>query len=59
MQVSEQGNDLASPNANTALYKKMVEYTKQKGKANGNLVLLYTFMNLIALGMLFYVYRAT
>ncbi len=57
--LSEQGNDLASPNANTALYKKMVEYTKQKGKANGNLVLLYTFMNLIALGMLFYVYRAT
>lgn len=57
--LSEQGNDLANPNANTALYKKMVDYTKQKGKANGNLVLLYTFMNLIALGMLFYVYRAT
>lgn len=57
--LSDQSNDLAGPNANTELYKKMVEYTKQKGKANGNLVLLYTFMNLIALGMLFYIYSAT
>ena len=57
--LSEQGTDLGGKNADTVLYKKMVEYTKQKAKANGNLVLLYTFMNLIALGMLFYVYRAT
>lgn len=57
--LSDQSNDLAGPNANTELYKKMVEYTKQKGKANGNLVLLYTFMNIIALGMLFYIYTAT
>ena len=57
--LSDQSNDLVGPNANTTVYKKMVEYTKQKGKANGNLVLLYTFMNLIALGMLFYVYTAT
>jgi hypothetical protein len=57
--LSDQSNDLSGPNANTELYKKMVEYTKQKGKANGNLVLLYTFMNLIALGMLFYIYTST
>jgi hypothetical protein len=55
--LSEQSGDLASNN--NAVYKKMVEYTKQKAKANANLVLLYTFMNLIALGMLFYVYRAS
>ena len=57
--LSEQGTDLGAQNADTVLYKKMVDYTKQKAKANGNLVLLYTFMNIIALGMLFYVYRAT
>lgn len=57
--LSEQGADLGAQNADTVLYKKMVQYTKQKAKANGNLVLLYTFMNLIAFGMLFYVYRAT
>lgn len=55
--LSEQSGDLASNN--NAVYKKMVQYTKEKAKANANLVLLYTFMNLIALGMLFYVYRAS
>jgi len=58
--LSEQSGDLASSgNGDNKVYKKMVEYTKQKAKANANLVLLYTFMNLIALGMLFYVYRAS
>jgi hypothetical protein len=57
--LSEQSNDLVNGNADAILYKKMVQYTRQKAKANGNLVLLYTFMNLIALGMLFYVYKAT
>jgi hypothetical protein len=57
--LSEQSNDLTNGNADTILYKKMVQYTRQKAKANSNLVLLYTFMNLVALGMLFYVYRAT
>lgn len=57
--LSDQGTDLGANNANIVLYKKMVDYTKQKAKANSNLVLLYTFMNIIALGMLFYVYRAT
>jgi hypothetical protein len=58
--LSEQSGDLASSgNGDNKVYKKMVEYTKQKAKANANLVLLYTFMNLVALGMLFYVYRAS
>ncbi len=57
--LSEQSNDLVNGNSSAILHKKMVQYTRQKAKANGNLVLLYTFMNLIALGMLFYVYRAT
>ena len=57
--LSEQSGDLSNDKSDNIVYKKMVEYTKQKAKANANLVLLYTFMNLIALGMLFYVYRAT
>ena len=57
--LSEQNNDLVSGNTDNIVYKKMVQYTKQKAKANGHLVMLYTFMNLVALGMLFYVYRAT
>lgn len=54
-----QKKDLTDPESAKKLYSKMVEYTTEKAKANGNLIALYSFLNLVALGMLFYIYRAS
>jgi hypothetical protein len=51
--------DMSDPDSAAKLYTKMVEYTKEKNRANNNLIALYSFLNLVALGMLFYVYRAS
>jgi hypothetical protein len=38
--------------------KRMVEFTKEKTNANNNLLSLYFFLDVVALGILFYVYKA-
>lgn len=38
--------------------KRMVEYTKEKAKSQSNLLSLYFFLDIVALGILFYVYKA-
>ena len=38
--------------------KRMVEYTKEKAKSQDNLLSLYFFLDVVALGILFYVYKA-
>lgn len=38
--------------------RRMVEFTKEKTKANDNLLSLYFFLDVVALGILFYVYKA-
>lgn len=40
------------------LKKRMVEYTQEKARANKNLLSLYFFLDVVALGLLFYVYKA-
>ncbi len=40
------------------LRKRMVEYTQEKARANKNLLSLYFFLDVVALGLLFYVYKA-
>ncbi len=40
------------------LRKRMVEYTREKSRANKNLLSLYFFLDVVALGLLFYVYKA-
>ncbi len=40
------------------LRKRMVQYTKEKANANKNLLSLYFFLDVVALGVLFYVYNA-
>jgi len=54
-----QKKDLNDPESAKKLYSKMVEYTTEKNKANSNLIALYSGLNLVALGMLFYIYRAS
>jgi len=57
--IKSQQQVLNSTVAKSELYKQMVSYTEEKNRANSNLVMLYSFMNIFALGMLFYIYRAT
>jgi hypothetical protein len=57
--ILKEGELLSRTGSDTELYNKMVEYTKEKAKATNNLISLYACMNLIAIGMLFYVYKAT
>jgi hypothetical protein len=40
-------------------YERMIEYTREKAKATNNLMQLYGFLNIVALGVIFYVYRST
>jgi hypothetical protein len=40
------------------LRKRMVTYTQEKARATDNLLSLYTFLNVVALGVLIYVYKS-
>ncbi len=57
--LTEKTKELGEPDSAKKLYMKMVEYTTEKNKANANLIALYSGLNLVALGMLFYIYRAS
>ena len=59
MNLQKQAAILKDKSSTTELYKRMVEYTEEKNKANRNLLSLYSFLNVVALGMLVYVYRAS
>ena len=43
---------------NMVLMKEMDEYSRQKAKYHNNLLMLYSFLNITAIGLLFYVYRS-
>jgi hypothetical protein len=49
---------LNSENSITELRKRMVEYTEEKNRSAMNLLSLYGFLNLVAIGLLFYVARS-
>jgi hypothetical protein len=46
---------LENKNADVELHKRMVEYTEEKNRANRNLLSLYTLLNAIAFGAIFYI----
>jgi hypothetical protein len=54
--LSDQNNILTSGRADALLYKDMVKYTKQKTNYTNNMLMLYSFLNITALGLLFYAY---
>ncbi len=56
--LQEQARILKDKSSTADLYKRMIEYTEEKNRANRNLLSLYSFLNIVALGMLVYVYRA-
>ena len=41
------------------LHKEMETYSRQKARYHNNMLMLYSFLNITALGLLFYVYRST
>lgn len=50
--LQEHANILTKESNNADLYKRMVEYTTEKNKANTNLLTLYACLNIIALAMI-------
>lgn len=63
--LSKQQEDLATQrqiltkeSASADLYKRMVEYTAEKNRANQNLLVMYGILNVTALAMIFYVARS-
>jgi hypothetical protein len=56
--LAKQHEILTKGKDNTVLYKEMEKYSKEKNKYTGNMLMLYSFLNITALGLLFYVYRS-
>ena len=40
------------------IYKEMVSYTEEKAQYTDNLLKVYSFLNIIAVGLLLYIYKA-
>lgn len=57
--LQAQADILKSEAPAAELKRRMVDFTKEKAKATNNLLSLYFFLDVVALGMLFYVYKAT
>jgi hypothetical protein len=56
--LQEHSKMLNSETSLTDLRKRMVEYTEEKNRSAGNLLSLYGFLNLVAIGLLFYIARS-
>lgn len=58
-QLERQNQIIMSNEASTKLKKEMVKYSEEKGRYSDNLLKLYSFLNIVALGLLVYVYKAS
>jgi hypothetical protein len=56
--LDTQNKIIMTGDATTNIRKQMVKYTEEKGKYTDNLLNLYSFLNIVALGLLVYVYKA-
>jgi hypothetical protein len=56
--LQTQNEILRKEDSITDLRKRMVEFTQEKNQSASNLLSLYGFLNLVALGLLFYVARS-
>ena len=57
--LKAQADILKSEAPAAEIKRRMVDFTKEKAKATNNLLSLYFFLDIVALGMLFYVYKAS
>lgn len=58
LKIQNQSKIITSNQASIELNKKMVKFTEQKAKYSNNLLGLYSFLNIVALGLLVYVYKS-
>ena len=56
--LQAQNKIISSGQAVTELNKQMVKFTEEKGKYSNNLLGLYSFLNIVALGLLVYIYKS-
>jgi hypothetical protein len=56
--LSEQYKILSSQQATAILYKDMVKYSKERADSTNNMLQLYSFMNIVMVGVLVYLYRS-
>ena len=56
--MEKQGNMIRSNQASSNIQKEMIKYTEEKARYNDNLLKVYSFLNIVALGVLLYVYKA-
>jgi hypothetical protein len=57
-QLTRQGNIIKSSQGVTKINKEMMKYTEEKGRYTDNLLKTYSFLNIVAFGLLIYIYRA-
>ncbi len=56
--LQKQNKIISSNQATLEINKQMVKFTEQKAKYSNNLLGLYSFLNIVALGLLVYVYKS-
>jgi hypothetical protein len=56
--IEQQNAILAGGDGQTKLYKEMMKYTRERVDYTNNMLTLYAFMNVTALGLLVYLYSA-
>lgn len=56
--LDEQNAVISSGEASMQIKKQMVKFTEEKARRSDNLLKLYGFLNVVAVGLLVYVYRA-
>jgi hypothetical protein len=56
--LEKQNQIIHSNEASMRLQKHMVKYTEEKSRYSDNLLKMYSFLNIVALGLLVYVYKA-
>jgi len=56
--LEEQNKIIRSNEATMRIQKEMVKYTEEKSRYSDNLLKMYSFLNIVALGLLVYVYKA-
>lgn len=56
--LAEQGRIISSNQGAAKIKKEMVKYTEEKARYTDNLLKVYSFLNIIALGLLVYIYKA-
>ncbi len=58
LKLEKQNKIITSNQATMEINKQMVKFTEQKAKYSNNLLGLYSFLNIVALGLLVYVYKS-